>query len=100
MRNEYVPFEFVSHNFLLFDKQSFSIAQSVYIILGKWQWLLFQRTSLAFIEPPNKTCSRLAGFCAVFEHFSGFGFFLLSKRIHARPPAANANRWALVSEKP
>jgi hypothetical protein len=42
----------------------------------------------------NKACSRLVGFCAVFEHFSGFGLFLLPSRIPARPPAANANRWA------
>jgi hypothetical protein len=45
-------------------------------------------------KTPNKACSRLVGFCAVFEHFSGFGLFLLPSRIHARPPAANANRWA------
>jgi hypothetical protein len=24
---------------------------------------------------PNKACSRLVGFCAVFKHFSGFGLF-------------------------
>jgi hypothetical protein len=34
------------------------------------------------------------GVCAIFEHFSGFEFFLLPSRIHARPPADNANRWA------
>jgi len=27
-----------------------------------------------------------------FEHFSGFEFFLLSNRIHARPHAGNASR--------
>jgi hypothetical protein len=32
------------------------------------------------------------GVCAVFKHFSGFGFFLLPGRIHARPHAGNANR--------
>jgi hypothetical protein len=34
------------------------------------------------------------GFCGIFEHFSGFEFFLLPSRIHARPHAGNANRWA------
>jgi hypothetical protein len=33
------------------------------------------------------------------QHFSGFGFFLLSERISSRPPAANANRWAARPEK-
>jgi hypothetical protein len=33
------------------------------------------------------------GFCGIFEHFSGFGFFLLPNRIYARPLAGNANRW-------
>jgi|GEM_PF-5894055 len=28
------------------------------------------------------------------KHFSGFEFFLLPSRIHARPHAGNANRWA------
>jgi hypothetical protein len=32
------------------------------------------------------------GFCAFFEHFSGFGFFLLSGIFPARPLAGNANR--------
>jgi hypothetical protein len=36
------------------------------------------------------------GFCAVFEHFSGFGLFLLPSRIPARPSAGNANRWAFA----
>ena len=31
---------------------------------------------------------------AIFEHFSGFEFFLLPNRVHARPLAANANRSA------
>jgi DNA recombination protein RmuC len=35
------------------------------------------------------------GFVPTYKHFSGFGLFLLPSRIHARPPAANANRWAL-----
>jgi hypothetical protein len=34
------------------------------------------------------------GFCGIFKHFSGFGFFLLPSRIHARPHAGNANRSA------
>jgi len=32
------------------------------------------------------------GFVALFEYFSGFEFFLLPSRIHARPHAGNANR--------
>jgi hypothetical protein len=30
--------------------------------------------------------------------FLASGFFLLPSRIHARPPAANANRWAAKSK--
>jgi hypothetical protein len=33
------------------------------------------------------------GFCRIFKHFSGFGFFLLSGIFHARPQTTNANRW-------
>jgi hypothetical protein len=43
---------------------------------------------------PNTACSRQVGFCAIYGHFSGFKFFLLSNGIHARPLAANASRWA------
>jgi len=35
------------------------------------------------------------GFGGIFEYFSGFEFFLLPNRIHARPHAGNANRWAV-----
>jgi len=31
---------------------------------------------------PNKACG-FVGFCGIFEHFSGFEFFLLPSRIHA-----------------
>ena len=41
---------------------------------------------------PNKACTGQVGFVAVFEHFFGFGFFLLPSIVHARPPAGNANR--------
>ena len=54
--------------------------------------LLSQRV-LRSVRLPNKACSRLVGFVPTYEHFSGFGFFLLPSRIPARPPAANANRW-------
>jgi len=47
-------------------------------------------------KPPNKACSRLVGLAATYKPFSGFEFFLLSSRIPARPPAANANRSAAV----
>jgi hypothetical protein len=40
---------------------------------------------------PDPT-SRLVGFVPTYKYFSGFKFFLLSKRISSRPPAANANR--------
>jgi hypothetical protein len=36
-------------------------------------------------KPPNKACSGLAGFCAIYKHFSGFGLFLLSGIFPARP---------------
>jgi len=32
--------------------------------------------------------------CGIFKHFPGFEFILLPSRVHARPPAGNANRWA------
>jgi len=40
----------------------------------------------------NKACSGRLGFCGIFKHFSGFEFFLLPSRVHARPAAANAIR--------
>ncbi|MBK7452917.1 MAG: hypothetical protein IPJ46_04105 [Anaerolineales bacterium] len=43
---------------------------------------------------PNKACTGRWGFCGIFEHFSGFEFSLLPSRVHARPSASNANRWA------
>ena len=45
-------------------------------------------------SPPNKACTGQVGFVAIFRHFSGFEFSLLPSRVHARPPASNANRWA------
>jgi ABC-type maltose transport system permease subunit len=33
------------------------------------------------------------GFVAIFKHFSGFGFFLLSSIFLTHPHATNANRW-------
>jgi hypothetical protein len=46
---------------------------------------------------PNKACTRRVGVCAIYKHFSSFGFFYISNIIHARPHAGNANRWALAS---
>jgi hypothetical protein len=43
-------------------------------------------------------CTRQVGFCAIFGHFSGFEFFLLPSRVHGRPSASNANRWAVDGE--
>ena len=34
---------------------------------------------------PNKACTRRVGFCAIYRHFSGFGFFLHLKHC-PRPP--------------
>ncbi|MCL4259225.1 MAG: hypothetical protein KJZ52_01245 [Anaerolineales bacterium] len=47
---------------------------------------------------PNKACSGWWGVCGFDKHFSGFGFFLLSGIIPARPTTTNANRWALAQE--
>jgi len=43
-------------------------------------------------KTPNKACSGWWGFCGFDKHFSGFGFFLLSGIIPARPTTTNANR--------
>jgi hypothetical protein len=43
---------------------------------------------------PNKACTGRWGTVRLFEHFSGFEFFLVSNRVHAHPHAGNANRWA------
>ena len=40
----------------------------------------------------NTACSGLVGTVRIFEHFSGFQFFLLPSIIHARPPTTNAHR--------
>jgi len=53
----------------------------------------FQNNTLNVKEPPNKACSGFLGVCAIYEHFSGFEFFLLSGIFPARPKSANANRW-------
>jgi hypothetical protein len=47
----------------------------------------------------NKACSGWWGFCRIFGHFSGFGFFLLSGIFPARPTTTNANRSAAVHKK-
>jgi hypothetical protein len=39
------------------------------------------------------------GVCAIYKHFSGFEFFLLPNRIHARPHAGNANRWVAQEQE-
>ena len=35
------------------------------------------------LHSSNKACSGFVGVCAIYKHFSGFGFFLLPNRIHA-----------------
>ena len=42
----------------------------------------------------NKACTGQVGTVRLFKHFTGFEFFLLPNRIHARPSASNASRWA------
>jgi hypothetical protein len=49
---------------------------------------------LKLVKAPNKACTRRVGVCAVFEHFSGFGFFSTSQALSTPPHAGNANRWA------
>jgi hypothetical protein len=46
-------------------------------------------------DTPNKACSGWVGVGGIFKPFSGFGLILPSERIHARPPAANANRYTV-----
>jgi hypothetical protein len=38
-------------------------------------------------------------FSGIFEHFSGFEFFLFPNIVHARPTASNTDRWAIRCEK-
>jgi len=57
------------------------------------------KVRLASQERANKACSGWWGFCGFDKHFSGFGFFLLSGIIPARPTTTNANRWAFVLQK-
>lgn len=49
--------------------------------------------------PPNTTCSGRLGICDIYRHFLVVEPVetLASKRIHARPTAINANRWAAYS---
>jgi len=43
---------------------------------------------------PNKACTRLVGFVAIFEHFAqrGFEFFFCSQTLSTPALASNANR--------
>jgi len=50
-------------------------------------------------QPPNTACTRLVGVGAFTRHFSSFKFSLHPNRLHARPPAGNASRWAVDSVK-
>jgi hypothetical protein len=46
--------------------------------------------------PPNTACTGRWGFSGTYgKHVSGFEFSLLPNRVHARPSASNASRWAL-----
>src|SRR5262245_46887195 len=47
-------------------------------------------------DPPIiPRCTGSWGFCGTFEHFSRFELFLFPNRIHTRPSASNADRWAV-----
>ena len=69
------------------------IQSSQQILLFKLVWpklveylkTIFKNKVLPAKTAPNKACAGRLGFVAIFKHFSGFGFFLLSNRIHARP---------------
>jgi len=43
----------------------------------------------------QQSVHRQKGFVAIYKHFSGFKFPLLPSRVHARPHATYANRWAV-----
>jgi hypothetical protein len=43
-------------------------------------------------KTPNKACAGQVGTARLFEHFSGFKFFLLPNIVHVRPAASNAHR--------
>jgi hypothetical protein len=45
-------------------------------------------------QAPNKACTGRWRFCRIFKHFPGFEFSLLPSRVHTRPSASNASRWA------
>jgi hypothetical protein len=58
-------------------------------------WIFFQLPESNGKTAPNKACTRQVGFCAIFEYFPRLSRIHISKRIHTRPLAGNANRWAL-----
>jgi hypothetical protein len=51
-------------------------------------WRFFNQTQA------NKARTGRWGFCGIFKHFPRFKLFLLPNRIHARPSANNATRYA------
>ena len=46
----------------------------------------------------NTACTGRWGFCAIYKHFPRFEFSLLPSRVHVRPSASNASRWAAENE--
>jgi hypothetical protein len=66
---------------------------SMYDKSHSWFLAEYKRAgSLQNQKRANKACTGRWGFCAIYKQFSGFKFFLLPNRIHARPSASNASR--------
>jgi hypothetical protein len=61
--------------------------------------IIFLGVQLVTLSPPNNACTRQVGVCAFFKLFPGFEFFPLPNRVHTRPLAGNANRWAATCNK-
>jgi hypothetical protein len=58
-----------------------------------------RKDNCVFKGLPNKACSGFVGFCGFDKHFSSFGLFLLSNRIHVRPSAMLRERKPLRLSK-
>src|SRR6266508_5787679 len=78
-----------------------NILLSLFVIIVKMGKVSFSYSTCKFWyhptqswsgTPPNKACTRQVGLCAFFKFYSGFKFFPLPNRIHARPLAGNAHR--------
>jgi len=61
-----------------------------------WRRRLFEQRFCLAGRLPNTACTRRVGVGGIFKLFLASGFSYISSRVHARPHAGNANRWALV----